>query len=78
MKETGIRRTEDGGIFCERCGNDLQKEGSARFMAHLDGTTFYANQFCCNRCNAVISQTYERSAEDAALWACDESEESDD
>lgn len=74
MKETGIKRTEDG-IFCEQCGADLTAEGSTRFSAHLDGTTFYTNEFTCNRCGAVISQTYDRDAEDAAEWATDEKAE---
>lgn len=75
MKETGIRRTEDGGVFCEKCGADLSKDGSVRFAAHLDGTTFYANQYLCNKCNAVISQTFERSNYDAEFWGEDESED---
>lgn len=67
--EFGIKRTDDGGVYCAECGNDLSVDGSARFSAHLDGTTFYENQFICNKCGAVMSQRCERSAEDAAWWA---------
>ena len=67
MKETGIRRTADGA-FCESCGNDLSKEGAATFTMHLDGTDFFENRFTCTKCGAVISQIFERSAEDRAWW----------
>lgn len=66
--EIGIKRTEDGGIFCEQCGADLSKDGSARFTMHLDGTTFFENHFTCTACGASIVQRHERSAEDAAWW----------
>ena len=68
MAETGIKRTEEGGIFCEACGNDLSKDGAARFVSHLDGTDFYSNTFTCNKCGATITQTEERDAEDMAWW----------
>jgi len=71
MTEIGVKRTEDGGIFCEACGNDLSVDGSAMFTAHLDGTTFYENQFICTKCGARISQRHERSAEDRAWWGAD-------
>lgn len=66
--ETGIKRTEDGGIFCENCGNDLSVDGAARFVMHLDGTTFFENRFTCAKCGAMISQRHERNAEDRAWW----------
>lgn len=68
MKETGIKRTEDGGVFCEKCGNDLSKQGSATFSAHMDGKTCYTDVWTCNQCGAPISQTHERSKADAAWW----------
>lgn len=68
MTETGIKRTEEGGIFCEACGNDLSKDGAATFCSHLDGDTFFINQFTCNKCGATLSQTHQRSKEDAAWW----------
>lgn len=63
MNEKGIKRTENG-VFCEKCGNDLAKEGSAKFIAHLDGTDFYSYQFECAKCGAPIVQTYERNKSD--------------
>ena len=74
MKEAGIKRTEDGGVFCEKCGADLSADGSVKFTSHLDGTTFYENQYICTKCNAVITQTFERSSYDAEFWG-DESED---
>ena len=68
MKETGIRRTEDGGVYCEACGNDLSQARAAKYVAHMDGTTFYTDCFECAKCGAPLSQTHERSNEDAALW----------
>lgn len=70
MKETGTRRTENG-VFCEKCGNDLMKDGSARFVMHWDGTAEYGNVFECGQCGARIEQVHERVAEDAAWWAED-------
>lgn len=72
--ETGIKRTEDGGIFCEACGADLSKDNSAIFAGHMDGTTFYTNIFTCAKCGAQLTQTHERDPEDAAYWK-DEYEE---
>lgn len=69
LTEAGITRTEDGGVFCAACGNDLSKDGSTRFMGHLDGATFYINQFACTACGNAMSQRHERSAEDALWWA---------
>jgi transcription initiation factor IIE alpha subunit len=69
MEEHGIRRTEDGGIFCEACGNDLSKDDSSRFAAHLDGTTFYENQFICTACGATLTQRRARAEDDAYWWA---------
>ena len=63
MQEKGVRRTENG-VFCEKCGNDLAREGSARFVAHLDGTDFYSYQFECMQCGAPIVQTFERNKSD--------------
>lgn len=69
MEEKGIKRTEDGGIFCEKCGNDLSKDGSARFAGHIDGTTFWANEFVCTACGATLTQTHARAEDDAYWWA---------
>lgn len=77
MEEKGIKRTEDGGVFCEKCGNDLLKDGSSTFTAHLDGTTFFTNQYTCNKCGSVLSQTHKRSAENAAWWGDEEEEENE-
>lgn len=74
MNETGIKRTEDGRILCESCGNDLSVDGSARFTMHLDGATFFENRFTCTKCGATLIQRHERDAEDRAWWA-DEDEE---
>lgn len=68
-KEYGIRRTDDGGIFCEKCGADLSKPNSAKFVGHIDGTKFYQNNFECVKCGAVMAQVCERDAEDAKWWA---------
>lgn len=68
MSETGIKRTEDGGIFCESCGNNLSVDGAARFAMHLDGTTFFENRFTCTKCGATLIQRHERDPEDAAWW----------
>jgi hypothetical protein len=69
MEEKGIKRTEDGGVFCEACGNDLTKDGSARFIAHLDGATFWENRFTCTACGALITQQHARAEHDAYWWA---------
>lgn len=69
VKETGIKRTEDGGIFCEKCNADLSKPKSTRFCFHLDGRKSFKNGFECVNCGAVLTREYERSAEDAAWWA---------
>lgn len=69
MEEKGIKRTEDGGVFCERCGNDLSKGGSTRFIAHLDGARFYENRYACTNCGAMIAQTVARAEDDAYWWA---------
>ena len=69
MKESGIKRTADGGVFCEACGNDLSKPGTVRFVAHMDGSEFYTDCWNCSRCGAPITQTHERSAADAAMWS---------
>lgn len=66
--EIGIKRTEDGGIFCESCGNDLSVDGSAMFSMHLDGTTFFENRFTCSKCGATLVQRHERTAENRAWW----------
>ena len=75
MTETGIRRTEDGGVFFEKCGSDLSADGSAMFSAHLDGIDFYENQFTCTECGAVLSQRYERTAEDKRWWGGEDAEQ---
>jgi hypothetical protein len=67
-KETGIKRTEDGGVFFEAWGADLKKPESAHFARHMDGAKFYKNIFECVKCGAVMTQECERSAEDAAYW----------
>ncbi len=59
MTETGIKRTEQG-VFCEKCGNDLSKNGSVRFTAHADGDKFYLNCYECTKCGAPITQEFER------------------
>jgi hypothetical protein len=69
VTETGIKRTEDGGIFCEKCGNDLKQAGSTKFVAHMDGTKFFRNVFACTKCHACLTREFERTAEDAAWWA---------
>lgn len=69
MEEKGIKRTEDGGIYCEACGNDLSKDGNARFTAHLDGATFFENQFTCTACGAIMAQRHARAEDDAFWWA---------
>lgn len=71
MIETGIKRTENG-VFCEKCGNDIGKEGSVEFISHVDGTTAYGYTFACKKCGATITQTIERTKEDAAWWGVDE------
>lgn len=68
MEEKGIKRTEDGGVFCEACGNDLKGEGATKFVAHMDGSGFYTNVWECLKCGAVIEQTVERR-KDAYWWA---------
>lgn len=60
MKETGIKRTAEG-VFCENCGNDLSKDGSVKLIAHLDGDKFYRNHYKCIKCDAPITQEFERS-----------------
>ena len=67
MRETGIKRTEDG-VFCEKCGNDLKVAGSVRFVGHADGRKVYVNYYQCTNCNSPISQEIDRSPEDAAMW----------
>lgn len=69
MEEKGIKRTEDGGVFCERCGNDLTKGDSVKLMAHLDGASFYENHYACTACGAMIVQTVARAEDDAYWWA---------
>lgn len=68
MSEVGIKRTDNGGIFCEACGNDLSVDGAARFTMHLDGKDFFENRFTCTKCGAVIIQRHQRSKEDAEWW----------
>lgn len=60
MTETGIKRTEQG-VFCEKCGNDLSKNGTVRFTAHADGDKFYSNYYECTKCGEPITQEFERS-----------------
>ena len=70
IEETGIRRTEDGGIFCEACGNDLSVNGSVKRIAHLDEITYYTNHYECTKCGAMISQAHERSEKERKMWEC--------
>ena len=67
VKETGIKRTEDGGVFCEACGNDLTEGASAKFVAHMDGRNTYKNVFECGKCGAILTQECERTAT-GAKW----------
>lgn len=67
MKETGVKRTEDG-IFCEKCGYNLSNDGSTKFLMHWDGVKEYGYRFQCTSCGAVIDQTFERTHDDAAWW----------
>lgn len=69
MRETGIRRTEEGGIFCEKCGADISIPSSTKFAFHADGVKHYRNGFTCVNCGAMLTQEYERTPEDAAWWA---------
>ena len=69
MTETGIKRTEDGGVFCESCGNDLNKDGSMKFYAHGDAATHFTNYFKCVNCGAMLTQRHARAEEDALWWA---------
>lgn len=66
--EIGIKRTDDGGVFCESCGNDLSDASAAKFVAHLDGKKFFEYQFSCVKCGEAIIQRFKRSKEDAAWW----------
>ena len=68
MEEKGIKRTEDGGVFCEKCGNDLKSAGATKYVAHLDGAKCFTNVWECTKCSAVIQQTVARR-KDAYWWA---------
>lgn len=69
FEEKGIKRTEDGGVFCEACGASLTGAGATKFIAHMDGTRLYTNVFECVKCGAKLEQTVVRSAADAYWWA---------
>ena len=66
ISEYGIKRTEDGGMFCEKCGADLTQPNSSRFAYHADGRTCYKNGFVCVSCGAPLMQEYAR--EDYERW----------
>ena len=68
VKEFGIRRTEDGGMFCEECGADLTIPNSACFAFHADGAKSYKNGFTCVKCGNLMTQEYDRDPEDAKWW----------
>lgn len=59
MRETGIKRTDEG-VFCENCGNNLAVKGSLKLTAHVDGEDCCINHYQCTKCGAAFSQTFER------------------
>lgn len=63
VKETGIKRTEDGGVFCEHCGADLRGGGATKFIGHFDGAKSFVHLFECDACGGRLMQEHEYSVE---------------
>ena len=61
INEYGIKRTEDGGVLCEKCGADLTQPNSTKFIYHADGRTRYTNGYECLKCGATVMQEFERN-----------------
>lgn len=68
--ETGVKRTDDGGMFCESCGADLSSDDSVEVVCHWDGEKEYGYNFKCTKCGGAISLTLKRTEEEIALHGC--------
>lgn len=68
LQELGIKRTDDSGVFCERCGADLTQPNALKFTMHADGICFHRNHFECTSCGAQMVQIFQREPDAAAVF----------